>query len=89
MENTEIFLLLAIVLALVSLFGFFVTIKQGTIGVVTIFGKYRRILRPELNIRIPFIEVVHSCISIKNSSENWKFANGKIVYFNALEAKPV
>ncbi|HQE11143.1 MAG TPA: SPFH domain-containing protein [Flavipsychrobacter sp.] len=50
-----------------------VTVKQGTVAVVTIFGKFRRILRPGLNFRIPFIEVIFSRISIQNRSIELKF----------------
>lgn len=37
---------------LIVLFSSFVTVKQGTIAVVTVFGKYRRQLRPGLNFKI-------------------------------------
>jgi prepilin-type processing-associated H-X9-DG protein len=50
-----------------------VTIKQGTIGVTTIFGKFRRILRPGLNFKIPFIEKVTKRISIQNKSSELGF----------------
>lgn len=46
----------------------FVTIRQGTIGVTTIFGKYRRVLPPGLNLRIPVFEVIFKRISIQNRS---------------------
>jgi prepilin-type processing-associated H-X9-DG protein len=45
-----------------------VTVRQGTIGITTIFGKYRRVLPPGLNFRIPFIEVIFKRISIQNRS---------------------
>ena len=32
------------------------TVNQGTVAVTTIFGKYRRTLRPGLNVVVPFIE---------------------------------
>lgn len=51
----------------------FVTVKQGTIGVITIFGKYRRILHPGLNFRIPLIEVIYRRISIQNRSTELGF----------------
>ena len=35
---------------------------------VTIFGKYQRIMSPGLNVRIPFIEQIHKRISIQNRS---------------------
>ena len=45
-----------------------VTIRQGTIGITTVFGKYRRVLAPGLNFRIPLIEVIFKRISIQNRS---------------------
>jgi regulator of protease activity HflC (stomatin/prohibitin superfamily) len=56
------------VVALLILAGTFVTINQGLVGVVTIFGKYRRVMRPGLNVKIPFIERVFKKISIQNRS---------------------
>jgi prepilin-type processing-associated H-X9-DG protein len=58
---------------LVLVFLSFVTIRQGTIGITTIFGKYRRILSPGLNFRIPIIEVVFKKISIQNRSAELGF----------------
>lgn len=46
----------------------FVSVNQGTIAVVTIFGKYQRIMGPGLNFRIPLIESVYKRISIQNRS---------------------
>jgi regulator of protease activity HflC (stomatin/prohibitin superfamily) len=73
METTEIIFFVGITLAVLSLFTMFVTVQQGSIGVVTIFGKYQRVLRPGLNIRIPLIEVIHSRISIQNRSVELAF----------------
>jgi regulator of protease activity HflC (stomatin/prohibitin superfamily) len=73
MENLEIVIIIIFVLGIVFLFTLFVTIKQGSIGVITVFGKYRRILRPGLNLRIPFIEVIQSKISIQNQSVELSF----------------
>ena len=50
---------ITLILILAILFLSFVTIQQGTIGVVTIFGKYRRILGPGLNMKIPLVEVIN------------------------------
>ena len=41
------------------------TINQGTIGVVTVFGKYQRVLKPGLRLLIPFIETIYKKISIQ------------------------
>ncbi len=49
------------------------TVPQGTVAVITVFGKYRRILQPGLNIKIPFIEQVNKRISIQNRSVELEF----------------
>lgn len=64
-----IFLVPAILIILASI----VTIRQGMIGVTTIFGKYHRVLRPGLSFRIPFIEMVFKRISIQNRSSELGF----------------
>lgn len=46
----------------------FVTVQQGYVAVITIFGKYKRILSPGLSMKIPFIEKVYKKISIQNRS---------------------
>jgi regulator of protease activity HflC (stomatin/prohibitin superfamily) len=46
----------------------FVTVQQGTVAVITVFGKYKRILSPGLSMKIPFIEKVYKKISIQNRS---------------------
>ncbi len=73
MENLEVTVIVVFVLAIAFMFTLFVTIKQGNIGVITIFGKYSRIMRPGLNIRIPFIEIIQSKISIQNQSVELSF----------------
>jgi regulator of protease activity HflC (stomatin/prohibitin superfamily) len=62
-----------IAVAILILFSFFVTIPQGSVGVVTVFGKYRRILTPGLNLRIPIIEVIYRKISTQNFSVEIEF----------------
>lgn len=53
--------------------GLFVTVQQGTVAVVTMFGKYRRVLYPGLNFKIPFFEVVFRRISVQNQSIELQF----------------
>ena len=65
---------LFLVLAVLSVVGgVFFTVQQGTVAVVTMFGKYRRISYPGLNLKIPFIEVVFRRISIQNQSVELQF----------------
>ena len=73
MEIAEVIIFGIIALAVVGLFTLFVTVQQGTIAVVTIFGKYQRILRPGLNVRMPGIEVIHSRVSVQNRSVELSF----------------
>jgi len=64
------------------------TVQQGTIAVITVFGKYRRIMEPGLNFKIPFIERVYRRISIQNRSVELEFQAITIdqanVYFKAM-----
>lgn len=53
--------------------GAFTTVNQGTISVVTMFGKYRRIMYPGLNFKIPFFEVIWRRVSIQNQSIELQF----------------
>ena len=62
-----------IVFVILTLFLSFVTVQQGTVAVITVFGKYRRILTPGLNFKIPFIEKVYKKISIQNRSAELGF----------------
>lgn len=69
MIPTIIFFACAFLLVFLS----FVTVQQGTVAVITVFGKYRRILTPGLNMKIPFIERVYKKISIQNRSAELGF----------------
>ncbi|NDF99572.1 MAG: SPFH domain-containing protein, partial [Chitinophagia bacterium] len=66
-ENWYLLLLLALLLS-----GLF-TINQGYIGVITLFGKYRRVVRPGLNFKIPFLEKVFKRVSVQNRSVELEF----------------
>jgi len=71
--QTEIIIILVLFVAFISLFTAFVTVKQGNMAVVTVFGKYQRVMRPGLNMKIPFIEVIHSRVSVQNRSVELEF----------------
>lgn len=53
--------------------GLLTTVNQGTVAVVTMFGKYRRVLYPGLNIKIPFIEIIFRRVSVQNQSVELQF----------------
>ena len=75
------------ILALV-IFSGLITVNQGTIAVITMFGKYRRILTPGLRFKIPFIETVYKRVSIQNQSLELEFQAVTIdqanVYFKSM-----
>ena len=64
------------------------TVQQGNVAVVTVFGKYRRVIRPGLNLLIPFIETIFKRISTQNRSVELEFQAVTIdqanVYFKSM-----
>jgi regulator of protease activity HflC (stomatin/prohibitin superfamily) len=62
-----------LLLILFVVFSGLFTINQGYIGVITMFGKYQRIARPGLNIKIPVLEQVYRKVSIQNRSVELEF----------------
>ncbi len=77
-----VFILLFIV------FSGLVTVNQGTIAVITLFGKYQRILKPGLNFKIPVLEQVYKTVSIQNRSVELEFQAVTVdqanVYFKSM-----
>ena len=77
-----------VIVIILILFTGLKTINQGFIGVVTMFGSYRRILRPGLNILIPFLETISRKVSIQNRSVEMEFqavtADQANVYFKSM-----
>lgn len=62
-----------VIIVLIIFFGSFFTINQGYIGVITMFGKYQRVVRPGLRMKIPVLEQVFKRISIQNRSVELEF----------------
>jgi len=77
-----------IILVLIIIFSGLVTVNQGYINVITMFGKYRRVLRPGLNFKIPLLEQVNKKVSIQNRSVELEFqavtADQANVYFKSM-----
>ena len=62
-----------LLVALFIIFSGLVTVNQATIAVITMFGKYQRILRPGLNFKVPIFEQIYRRISIQNRSVELEF----------------
>lgn len=72
-EGLGFFSILTVIIVASIIGGLFVTVNQGTVAVVTMFGKYRRILHPGLNVKIPFLEIIYRRVSIQNQSIELQF----------------
>jgi regulator of protease activity HflC (stomatin/prohibitin superfamily) len=66
---TIIIILIVLIIVSRSLFR---TVPQATVGVVTVFGKYRRILREGLNFKLPWENVAHR-LSLQNRALQLEF----------------
>ena len=88
METINIFYVIVTLIILAVIFSCAVSVQQGYIYVLTMFGKYQRILRPGLNFKIPFLEQVYKKISIQNRSVELEFqavtADQANVYFKSM-----
>ena len=77
-----------VLIILIIVFSGLFTINQGYIGVITMFGKYQRIVRPGLNIKIPLLEQVFKRISYQNRSVELEFqaitTDQANVYFKSM-----
>jgi len=75
-------------LLMLILFLGLVTVNQGTIAVVTMFGKFRRVLRPGLGFKIPILEQIYKRVSIQNRSLELEFQAVTLdqanVYFKSM-----
>jgi len=77
-----------IFILLILFFGAFFTINQGYIGVITMFGKYQRIVLPGLRMKLPLLESVYKKISYQNRSVELEFqaitGDQANVYFKSM-----
>jgi regulator of protease activity HflC (stomatin/prohibitin superfamily) len=64
-------LILLFVVAMLAL-SMFRSVPQATVGVVTVFGKYHRIMREGLNIKMPWEKVVYR-LSLQNRALQMEF----------------
>ena len=81
------FLVIAISVLLVLFFSV-VVVNQGTIAIITMFGKYQRIMLPGLRFKIPLVESIFRRVSIQNQSIELEFQAVTIdqanVYFKSM-----
>ena len=77
-----------VIVAVIIFFGSLFSNNQGYIGVITMFGKYRRVATPGLNMKIPLLETVYKKVSIQNRSVELEFqavtSDQANVYFKSM-----
>jgi regulator of protease activity HflC (stomatin/prohibitin superfamily) len=77
-----------VIVLILFVFSGLVTVNQGFINVITMFGKYRRIMTPGLSFKIPLREQVSKRISIQNRSVELEFQAVTVdqanVYFKSM-----
>ena len=75
-------------IVIVLFFSSLYSVNQGYIAVVVMFGKYQRIARPGLNMKIPILESVFRRVSIQNRSVELEFqavtSDQANVYFKSM-----
>src|SRR5215470_10213962 len=77
-----------VVVIIIIFFSSFFTINQGYIGVITMFGRYQRIVLPGLRTKLPLLESVYKKISYQNRSVELEFqaitGDQANVYFKSM-----
>lgn len=77
-----------LILIILFVFSGLFTVNQGTIAVITRFGKYVGVRYPGLRFKIPFIDQVYKRVSIQNRSVELEFQAVTIdqanVYFKSM-----
>ena len=74
MNIAPIIIVAIVILAVGVVWASVKTIDQAHVGVVTLFGKYRRTLNPGLNFVIPLAEKVHWKVPVQNQTSQLQFA---------------
>ncbi|HZJ61121.1 MAG TPA: SPFH domain-containing protein [Chitinophagaceae bacterium] len=73
---------------IILFFSSFFTINQGYVGVITMFGRYQRIVLPGLRMKLPILESVYKKISYQNRSVELEFqaitGDQANVYFKSM-----
>src|SRR6476469_9797224 len=65
-------LAIVIVIGLLFLFSWFRSVPQATVAVITVFGKYARVMREGLNLKLPW-ESVFQRLSLQNRALQLEF----------------
>ncbi len=83
-----IFFIVVIIFLVITIIACFVTVQQGTVAIITQFGKYKRIMHSGLNFKLPLIESIAKRISVQNRSAELDFQaitqDQANVYFKAM-----
>lgn len=73
MNEFVILIIVLLVFIIPIIFSSLVTVNQGSVAVITMFGKFQRIMYPGLNFKIPILESIYKRISLQNRSVELQF----------------
>src|SRR5215471_8009930 len=71
-ELNTILIAVAVVFGLFLLFSFLRSVPQANVAVITVFGKYKRVMREGLNVKLPW-EKVFQRLSLQNRALQLEF----------------
>jgi regulator of protease activity HflC (stomatin/prohibitin superfamily) len=72
MDATTPLAILIVVIGVFFVFSWFRSVPQATVAVVTVFGKYRRVMREGLNVKLPW-EKMFQRLSLQNRALQLEF----------------
>lgn len=73
LEIIEIVFITLVVIGLIIVYKSFFTVNQGSIAVITTFGKYKRMALPGFGFKNPFTEQIFKRVSIQNKTIEIEF----------------
>lgn len=80
--------ILGVIVLILTISKSYVIVNQGSVKIITRFGKFQKIAAQGLSFKVPFIDTVYGTISLQNISQEAKFQAVTLdqanVYFNAM-----
>jgi len=73
LEIIEIIFIAIVIIALIIVYKSFYTVNEGSVTIITSFGKYKRMALPGFGFKNPFTEQIYKRISIQNKTIEIEF----------------
>jgi regulator of protease activity HflC (stomatin/prohibitin superfamily) len=76
---TLVVVVVAALFLLMFLKSLAVSVPQASVAVVTSFGRYKRVMNPGLNFKLPFVEKIHSYVPVQNQTHQMQLDRKSVV----------